>query len=291
MHVVISLNKPKGLTSNDALIKVKKTLKIRKAGHAGTLDPLATGVLLIGTNEATKILPYLCQLDKEYVFTAQLGIITDTYDSEGKIVEKRDFNTVDKSLILKVSEQFKGTILQKPPIFSALKHKGKPLYKYARNGIVVDTKPREVCIHTLELLKLDPPDISFRVVCSTGTYIRSLCHDLGLALGTGAHIVELTRTRTGNFTIQNSLTLEEVTHAERGIFNIDKALSHIQEVEVDTSLEERVRRGERLRIDMFETSQNPIRQGYVRISDKNGKTFGIGWLNNDMVTVRRILHV
>ncbi|MCX8027313.1 MAG: tRNA pseudouridine(55) synthase TruB [Thermodesulfovibrionales bacterium] len=291
MHVVINLNKPKGITSNDALIKVKKTLKIKKAGHAGTLDPLATGVLLIATNEATKVLPYLVGLDKEYIFTAQLGIITDTYDSEGRIVEQRDFRSVDERAIIKILEGFKGEITQKPPIFSALKHKGKPLYEYARSGMTINVKERAVKIYDIELIHFEPPNIRIKVSCSTGTYIRSLCHDIGLALGTGAHVIELIRTRVGNFTIQDSTNHEEIIHTSKGISNIDDALSHIPETIVDESLAKRVKRGEGFSVKGMDSGQGLIRQGIVRICDVEGKTFAIGFLKGDKVIVKRVLHV
>ncbi|MFQ3573282.1 MAG: tRNA pseudouridine(55) synthase TruB [Thermodesulfovibrionales bacterium] len=292
MHVVINLNKPKGLTSNDALIRVKKAMKIRKAGHAGTLDPLATGVLLIGTNEATKILPYLLKLDKEYLFTARLGVITDTYDSEGNIIEERDIGTIDINNLLAVLENFQGQIVQKPPAFSALKHKGKPLYEYARKGINIESKEREINIQHLELIDLSPPFASFKAVCSSGTYIRSLCHDIGMAMGTGAHIISLTRTRIGNFTLQNSLNLEDLPHARQGFINIDNALQHVQSIVIDKNLQDKVRKGEGFSVKNNSISQeDTLKEGYVRIIDHMYKTFAIGWFNGNRVTVKRLLHV
>lgn len=291
MHVVININKPKGITSNDALIRVKKTLKIKKAGHAGTLDPLATGVLLIATNEATKVLPYLMGLDKEYIFTAQLGIITDTYDSEGRIVEQRDFRSVDERAIIKVLEGFKGEIVQKPPIFSALKHRGKPLYEYARSGMTINVNERVVKIYDIELIHFEPPNICMKVSCSTGTYIRSLCHDIGLVLGTGAHVIELIRTRIGNFTIQNSTNPEEIAHSSKGILNIDDALSHILSIIVDKSLSDRVKRGEGFSVKNIDTRKGLIKQNIIRICDVEGKTFAIGFLKGEKVIVKRVLHV
>ena len=210
IHGVLNLNKPPRLTSRQAVDCVKRILNVKKAGHGGTLDPDATGVLLICLGDGTKLFEALQVGTKEYEGTFILGITTDTLDASGQIIETADTSQITPDQIRFVCQQFVGEIEQMPPMFSAVKHKGKPLYKLARRGIKIERRSRWIFIESIELLSSNIPEIRFRVVCSKGTYIRVLAADIGAALGCGAHLSELTRTRSGVFKIEGAHTFESL---------------------------------------------------------------------------------
>ena len=205
---VLLIDKPFDWTSFDVVRKIRNTLKINKVGHAGTLDPLATGLLIVCTGKFTKkINEYMAQ-EKEYTGTITLGAVTPTYDLES---EPRDFKTVDEitpELIRKTTRQFTGEIFQTPPIHSAIKQNGKPVYLLARKGAEVTLEPRKVTIHEFEITHIAMPVVSFKVVCTTGTYIRSLANDFGKALGCGGYLSELRRTRIGNFKVADAMSIK-----------------------------------------------------------------------------------
>lgn len=203
---IINVNKPAGKTSFDVVAYVRKLSGIKKVGHAGTLDPDASGVLLIVLGTATKQVENLMGLEKEYLTTIRLGVDTDTYDSSGKVVEKKPVKGLTRNKITSVLEQFEGEILQVPPPFSALKYKGKPLYTYARKGNIITPDARKVNVSKISLESMEIPDITVRVVCSRGTYIRSIAHDLGKKLGCGGIVYQLTRLRIGDYDLSNSVT-------------------------------------------------------------------------------------
>ena len=206
---VFNLNKPPRITSRQAVDRVKRVLKATKAGHGGTLDPDATGVLLICLGKGTKLFDRLQQGTKEYEGTLRLGITTDTLDAGGTVQTVSDPGQITAEDIQVLAQQFVGEIEQTVPIFSAVKHKGKRLYKLAHRGVAIDELPsRTVHVKSLEILSVHLPDVRFRVVCSKGTYIRVLAADIGATLGCGAHLSQLTRTRSGDFTIQTSHTLD-----------------------------------------------------------------------------------
>ncbi len=207
MNGVIVVDKPKGLTSHDVVLKVKRVLGARKVGHLGTLDPIATGVLPLVVNRATKYATVLQQGVKQYVTTLKLGEETDTYDAEGRVLKRVPTDTVTAEDVERVLKGFCGRIKQVPPMFSAVKRNGVPLYKLARRGVVVEREPKEVEVYSVEVLRIDMPFVEFRVDCSRGTYLRTLCHDAGRLLGCGAHLVELKRTRSGRFTLADSVHL------------------------------------------------------------------------------------
>ncbi len=204
---VLLLNKPVGLTSNTALQKAKRLLNAQKAGHTGTLDPFADGLLPLCYGEATKFSYYLLDADKTYHAVMQLGVTTTTGDPEGEVLSTREMN-VSRDDILAVLPRFMGEIEQIPPMHSALKHQGRPLYEYARAGIEIDRPPRRITIHTLELIDCALPQVRFSVRCSSGTYIRTLAQDIGAALGCGAYLTALTRTASGGFSLADAYTLE-----------------------------------------------------------------------------------
>lgn len=216
---IIVINKPKNYTSHDVVAKVKKILKLKKVGHTGTLDPNATGVLPLLLNSGTKLSKYLINHDKEYEVTLKLGIKTDTLDSEGKILEERKVDTAilqNTENIKNVLNSFVGKQEQIPPIYSAIKVKGKKLYEYARSGEKVEVQARQIEIYNIELQEVDieKQEIVFKVECSKGTYIRSLCEDIATRLGTIGYMKELNRTRVGSFRIEDSITLEELEKCE-----------------------------------------------------------------------------
>jgi tRNA pseudouridine55 synthase len=208
MDGVIVIDKPAGKTSHDVVSEVKKILGVKKAGHTGTLDPLATGVLPVCLNEATKLAGFLSGEDKEYRATMLLGVQTDTMDMEGKIVSQSD-NRVSEEKIRAVISGITGKIKQVPPAYSAVKYCGKPLYKWARSGVLLDMEPREVTIHSLVVEDISLPHVTFRVLCSKGTYIRSLCSDIGAILGTGACLYRLRRLKSGIFSEDIAVDLSD----------------------------------------------------------------------------------
>ena len=210
IHGVLNLNKPPKLTSRQAVDCVKRISNVKKAGHGGTLDPDATGVLLICLGDGTKLFEALQVGTKEYEGTLVLGITTDTLDATGQIIKTADISQITPDQIRSVCLQFVGEIEQMPPMFSAVKHKGRPLYKLARRGIEVERRSRQVFIESIELLRFSLPEVRFRVVCSKGTYIRVLAADIGATLGCGAYLSELTRTRSGVFKIEGAHTFDSL---------------------------------------------------------------------------------
>jgi len=206
---VLLLNKPVGITSNAALQKAKWLLNAKKAGHTGTLDPFADGLLPLCFGEATKFSAYLLDADKHYRAVLQLGTTTTTGDPEGEVLDTRE-PAVGRDDIATVLPRFMGEIEQIPPMHSALKHQGRPLYEYARAGIEIERRPRKVTIRALELIECAPQRVVLDVQCSAGTYIRTLAQDIGAALGCGAHLTALTRTAAGGFSLNQAHTLAEL---------------------------------------------------------------------------------
>ncbi len=209
-HGILIVNKPAGLTSHDVVARVRRSTRTRQVGHAGTLDPMATGVLVVCLGAATRISEYLLGHDKRYRAKIRLGVETNTYDAEGDITDTHEVN-VDRAAVAAVLTRYAGEIQQVPPMYSALKREGQKLYELARQGIEVERAARAVIIHSIDLLDYQAPDMVIDVHCSAGTYIRSIAHDAGAALGTGAHLIELTRTASGPFTIEQALDLETLT--------------------------------------------------------------------------------
>lgn len=207
---LILVNKPLHWTSFDVVKKIRWLSRVVKTGHAGTLDPLATGLLIICTGRFTKKINEYMGMEKEYTGTITLGASTATYDLESEPENQQDISHLTEAQLLAATAQFTGPILQVPPSHSAIKKDGKPVYLAARKGHDVALEPRPVTIYSFEITKIELPVVAFRVVCSTGTYIRSLAHDYGKALGVGGHLSSLCRTRIGNFTLAEALSMEEV---------------------------------------------------------------------------------
>ncbi len=210
MDGLILVDKPQNFTSHDIVLKIRNILNIKKVGHCGTLDPLATGLMLLALGKATRLFPFFSGTDKIYEGQIRLGFSTDTYDSAGKPTSAVRKKYPSKDILLKAMKKFEGEIEQVPPPYSAKKYKGKPLYALAREKKEFELRPSKVFIHFFELIRYNPPLLEFKVKCSSGTYIRSLAHDLGQNLGCGAHLSELTRTDVGNFNIRESHTVAEI---------------------------------------------------------------------------------
>jgi len=201
---IICIDKPYEWTSFDVVKKIRGALKIKKIGHAGTLDPLATGLLILCTGKKTKTINDLMGQRKVYTGTIELGKTTPSFDKETEVNETKSIDHISESEIKKVTEDFTGTILQLPPVYSAIKVDGERLYKKARRGDVVEIKPREVTIHSFEITKIELPNVYFKVCCSKGTYIRSLAKDFGQALGTVSYLTSLRRTHIGDFSVEDA---------------------------------------------------------------------------------------
>ncbi len=291
MNVVINFDKPKGISSQQAVTQIKRTLSLKKAGHAGTLDPMATGILLVCTGEATKITRFLSDLDKEYAATVKFGEKTDTYDAEGEIIERHKGFFFEKKDIERVLGQFTGAIEQTPPMYSAVKIGGQPLYKLARKGVTVERAKRTVTVHAIEISGFGLPFVNLKISCSKGTYIRSLCNEIGEVLGVGAHIVELRRTRIGEFRVEDSVTLDELKQAggnhARKAYIISRALDHLGRLRLND--EQFVRAREGLPFRFYEAGI--LRGDFVRLEGPSGDLFAIGKADDAVMRIERMLHI
>jgi tRNA pseudouridine55 synthase len=289
---IILLDKPRGFSSNAALQKVRWLLNAEKAGHTGSLDPLATGVLPLCFGEATKFSQYLLDADKGYETLMQLGVTTTTADAEGEVLERRPV-TVGRADIEALLPRFRGEISQIPPMYSALKRDGQPLYKLARAGEVVEREPRSVTIARLELLTCEAEQARLEVDCSKGTYIRTLVEDIGQLLGCGAHVAQLRRTKAGPFDLSRTVTLEELerVHAEGGNEAVDQFL-----LPVDSGLQHWPLLQFSEHSSFYWLQGQPVRApeapkfGMVRVQDHNGRFIGIGEVSEDgRIAPRRLI--
>ncbi|MFO7529408.1 MAG: tRNA pseudouridine(55) synthase TruB [Marinobacter sp.] len=268
---ILVIDKPQGVTSNGILQQVKRLYGAAKAGHTGALDPLATGVLPLCFGEATKFSQMMLDSDKAYITTARLGVRTETGDTEGQVVEDKPVPPLDTDQLEAVLERFRGAIAQIPSMYSALKHKGRPLYEYAREGIEVERPARPVTIYELTLLELRDNEMDLAVSCTKGTYIRSLVEDIGEVLGCGAHVSALRRTMASGFTLANAHDVSELeAMRERGesldglLLAPDSALSMFPEVRLEGSAAVSILNGQQVRI-----SSQPL-EGFVRLYGEQG---------------------
>ncbi len=247
-HGLLILNKPGGLTSHDVVNRVRRATHIRQVGHAGTLDPMATGVLVMCVGQATRISEYLLGHDKTYRATIRFGVETNTYDADGEVVATHAVQ-VERAEVEQVLHSFVGEIRQIPPMYSALKRDGQKLYDLARQGIEIEREARAVTVYTIDLRDYQAPDVTIDVHCSAGTYIRSIAHDLGVMLGTGAHLMVLTRTASGPFTEQQAIELDAFEASAREgqwqtlLQSMDEALSDWPLVVIDEADRARVLNG------------------------------------------------
>jgi tRNA pseudouridine55 synthase len=225
---LLLVDKPSGITSHDAVDRVRRAIGVRKVGHAGTLDPMAAGLLVMGVGRATRLLRFLGDLDKEYEGTARLGEETDTLDATGRVVRTAPVD-VDADAVRAAMEGFLGEVEQRPPAYSAVKVGGERLYRAARRGADIQAEPRLVRVDAFELVRFDSPDLAFRVVCSSGTYVRSLVADLGGRLGCGAHLSGLIRTRIGPFEVRDARPPDDPGPP----LSIERAVAHLPRLDVE----------------------------------------------------------
>jgi tRNA pseudouridine55 synthase len=268
LNGVLVIDKPKGWTSHDVVAWARKALRIRKVGHGGTLDPLATGVLPLYLGEGTKLVPFNLDGIKDYVATMKLGQETDTLDADGKITAEKEGFHCTREMVEEALDPFRGKIRQRPPLYSAVKQKGVPLYQRARSGETPEVAERETVIHALRLKEFSSPLVTLEVTCGRGAYIRSLCADLGRALGCGAHVIELRRTRSGRFTLDQAMTLEEVSRrveqrkVEEKILPLRASLDLTGEIQLEEKAAVRVRQGQPLRLtDLSAVDSEGFRKG------------------------------
>ena len=233
MDGILLINKPAGYTSHDIVGIVRKELHTKKVGHCGTLDPDATGVLVVCVNKATKAIQFLMSDTKVYRATLSLGKSTDTYDASGKILEEKEVGQISKAQVIDVLNSFLGKSKQKPPIYSAIKVNGKKLYEYARNGEKVEIKERDIEIMMIELIDFSNNEIVFDVKCSKGTYIRSLCVDIAKKLGYPGHMSHLERRQAGRFLITDCITLEQLENDDYSLHSIDDSLCGFPQLKLD----------------------------------------------------------
>lgn len=293
MDRIINLNKPSGISSHQAVTRIKRLLGVKKAGHTGTLDPLATGILLVCLGEATKVARFFLDMDKEYRARVKLGERTDTYDSHGRIIERKDFTSVTETELLDTVMMFKGRIGQKPPMYSAVKISGETLYKLARKGIEIDRPERSVEIYDIAVQGVDLPYFDLVVSCSKGTYLRSLCDDVGMRLGTGAHLVALERTRIGIFDIKDAATFDDIERKdywldEKSHYSIDAALSGLKGILLERADYEKAKNGVQI---ISEKASGFHDNEYVKLRDPSGNLFGIGRIQQGIIRIERILNL
>jgi tRNA pseudouridine55 synthase len=298
VNIVINLNKPKDISSQEAVTKVKQIFAAKKAGHAGTLDPIATGVLIVCLNEATKIARFLSDLNKEYIVRLKLGERTDTYDLTGRIIEKTSCLLLNEADIQDVLSKFKGQIKQMPPMYSAIKVNGKRLYKLARMGMNIKRPARTINIYKIDLLYFNLPLLDLRISCSKGTYIRTLCDDIGKDLGVGAHMVSLERIRAGIFSIGDSASIEELQSKKDAWYSMDSAISHLNEMTLDEDAYHKARNGMPVittRIPLHPHLLKGDREGlqidqYIRLKSPENILFAIGKLEGNIIIIERLLN-
>ncbi len=248
MNGILLINKPAGYTSHDIVHIVKKTLKTRKVGHAGTLDPDATGVLVVCANKATKVLQFLTADTKEYIATLSLGTSTDTYDASGEVLESSEVTLpLDKSAVERTLLSFVGKQKQVPPIYSAIKINGKKAYEYARNGEHIELAPRDIEIFNISLEKIEDNTVRFKVLCSKGTYIRSLCTDIASMLGYPGHMQSLIRSQSGEFKLEDCITLEQLKDNQFEMIKVEDALQNYPKIIVEN--EDVVYHGKKIKSD------------------------------------------
>ena len=279
MNGFILVNKESGVSSNFVVQQIKKKIKAKKVGHLGTLDPLASGLLILAINRATKFSSYFLESDKSYDAEVELGASTDTDDSTGKIIYESN-NFPGKSSIKDELETFIGESMQVPPFFSALKYKGKPLYKYAREGELIAKPPRKILVTRIESIDFDGKICSFKIYCSKGTYIRSIARDLGERLGCGAHMKSLTRISQGDFNIKNAKSTSDIL--EEDIICIEDAFKNLEKIKIQHNDEKKFING--VTIPNFD-----FQDGQYRIFNENNNFVGIGEIKKNNLKHKQLV--
>lgn len=290
MNGVLNIFKPKGMSSFDAVRIVKKVAGTGKVGHTGTLDPEATGVLPICIGKATKIIDYIMNSEKVYEVTLKLGIRTTTYDLEGEVLEEKDCNHLTDVEILQAVNSFIGEYSQVPPMYSALKQNGVRLYELARKGIEVEREGRLITIYNIEDIKINNPYISMKVSCSKGTYIRSLCYDIGEKLGVFATMTELNRTKTSVFSQEESININDLTkeNINEYILSMEEALEKYDKIIVRGKYVNLLINGVRVGDNRF-TNDKVINQKLYRVYDEENNFIGLGKKNDLGFKIEKLL--
>lgn len=292
MDGILNVFKNKGMTSFDVVSKVRKIAKEKKVGHTGTLDPEATGVLPICLGRATKIIDYIMNSEKGYSVKFKLGIKTTTYDLEGEILEERDISHINDKEIFEVINSFKGEYCQVPPMFSALKKNGVRLYELARKGIEVEREGRNITIYSIENINIELPYISMDVTCSKGTYIRSLCYDIGEKLDVFATMTELKRFKTASFEEDNSVNIEDLTEGniKDYIISIEEALNNYPKITLREGYSKLIINGVRVGDKRF-TKDKVYNDILYKVYDENNVFLGLGRKNNQGFKMEKLLNV
>lgn len=298
MKGILLINKAKEMTSHDVVAILRRKLNIKRIGHTGTLDPMVTGVLPICIGNATRVSEYIMQQGKTYICKMKFGQATTTYDAYGEVTDSSDKVDFTKEEILNGLKHFTGEIEQTPPIYSAIKIKGKKLYDYARSGQSLDIPKRKVNIYSLDLLDIDGPEISFRISCSKGTYVRSLVHELGLHLGTFAYMTDLVRTKVGRFELDACIDINKIDDysledIEKSLISIENSLYNLGRVEISDPVASRLINGQKLNLKTlnFRITNNNI----GTLDEDNlmvfvmGDFLGIGKLSNNIIKMERVL--
>lgn len=281
MQGILIINKPQGYTSQDVVSKVKKILNVKKAGHTGTLDPMATGVLPVLIGEYTKLSKYLIEHDKTYVAKLKLGLKTDTGDLEGNVIEEKEFDKsiLEKSNVENVLKSFLGKQKQIPPMYSAIKINGKKLYEYAREGIEVEVEPRDIELYKLNLLSIENDEIEFEVSCSKGTYIRVVCEDIAKTLGTIGTMSSLNRTIVDKFNISQAITFEELESIKENIdsrlIKMENVFDHLPKLTLNKRKEDLFLNGVMLTFE--------YQDGVYNIYDSNNIYIGTGIIKDNLL--------
>lgn len=300
IHGVLLLDKPQDISSNDALQKVRRIFNASKAGHTGALDPLATGMLPICLGEATKFSQFLLDSDKRYRVIARLGQRTDTSDSHGTIISERDVKITESQLNAAL-EQFRGDTMQVPSMYSALKHQGKPLYEYARQGIEVEREARPITVYELQFIRWEGNELELEIHCSKGTYIRTIIDDLGELLGCGAHVIYLRRLQVANYPNQRMVTLEQLYELKQQaedqeieawelldplLLPMDTAVVHFPVIHLTSVVASCFKQGQPVR-----SKHNLASDEWVRVTEGDENKFiGIAMIDDDgLVAPRRLV--
>jgi tRNA pseudouridine55 synthase len=279
MNGIIVINKPAAMSSAAVVAHAKRMLQVEKAGHTGTLDPFARGVLVCCINAATRLARFFVHSAKTYDAVMTIGVETDTQDATGRVIARRPTEGVTEQALERALKAYRGAVAQSPPPFSALKHKGVPLYTLARQGTPVQKPPRQVLISELRVRDIAWPRVRFEVSCSAGTYIRTLCADIGRDLGTGGHLSELTRLASGGFTLAQAVGLEELAERARmGVWQavmvpMERALPDMPEVRADDRLIRKISHGRRLtrsEVSLTAMPAPPPREAYIKVLDPRG---------------------
>ncbi len=287
MNGLLLVDKPSGITSHDVVDRIRRASGMRRIGHTGTLDPAATGLLVLCLGAATRLSEHLTSLDKVYEGAMRLGITTDSYDMDGKIVEEHEVPELDMKTLQDACNRFAGEILQVPPMVSAVKVGGERLYKRARKGETVEREPRRVTVIEFTVLRYEAPDVFIRVCCTRGTYVRSLCHDVGALLGCGGTLASLRRTRVGNHSIENALPVDEFKQrdlvAER-LLPMDSALDLPEVIVRPTGRALTATGGLLGPADLMEAC--PVKEGWVQIKLASGRLIALGQAQETPTGVR-----